>query len=196
MDGQLQPTPQPTPAPQPAAPTAPAPTPAPQPVEPQPTPQPAAPAPEPAPQGGAKGEPDEYQKMRREILEEVKGMLPKNEPAEPAPAEPNLDEINAQHQAQAKSWAIERELLKGGCVDTDALMVHIKTDDVKLAEDSKSITEGLDMEALKKSYPYLFPQPTQTPQTVSTSANPGGAAMPTEAKNIKQGLEMRKQTKE
>lgn len=180
---------EPQPTPQPAA--DPAPTPAPQPAPPQQDPQP-APQPAPAPQEpqGPKGEPSELQKMRREIIDEVKGLINPKQPA-PAPAGPSVEDLTAEHAAQAKSWAIERELLKSGCVDTEALMVHIKADEVKLAEDGKSIAEGLDLDELKKSYPYLFPQPTQTPQTVSTSANPGGAAKPAQAMTIEQGLEMR-----
>lgn len=137
-----QPTPQPDPQPSPA-PQDPAPTPDPVPTPPQPQP-------EPQPQGGAKGEPDDFQKLQREfgeVKEFIAGLKKAQEPA--APSEPDLDELNAKHAAEAKSWAIERELLKSGCVDTDALMVHIKADEVKLAEDGKSIAEGVDIEELK-----------------------------------------------
>lgn len=186
MGNDPQPTPTPTPAPQPEPP-------APQPQEPQPAPQPVpapAPAPQPTPREpqGPKGEPSELQKMRREIIDEVKGMLsPK--PAEPAPAGPSVEELTAQHQAQAKTWAIERELLKSGCVDTEALMVHIKADDVKLSEDGKSITEGLDIEKLKETYGYLFDQPTETKQTVSTSAQLGGKPAQKTPGSISEGVQ-------
>lgn len=180
-----QPTPQLEPQPSPV-PQDPAPTPDPVPTQPQPQP-------EPQPQSGAKGEPDDFQKLQREfgeVKEFIAGLKKAQEPA--APSEPDLDELNAKHAAEAKSWAIERELLKSGCVDTDALMVHIKADEVKLAEDGKSIAEGVDIEELKKSYPYLFPSPTPTEpkKTVSTSAGAGGASAPTEAKTIKDGLAM------
>lgn len=180
-----QPTPQPEPQPSPV-PQDPAPTPDPVPTPPQPQP-------EPQPQGGAKGEPDGFQKLQREfgeMKEFIDGLKKAQEPA--APSEPDLDELNAKHAAEAKSWTIERELLKSGCIDTDALMVHIKADDVKLAEDGKSIAEGMDIDELKKSYPYLFPSstPTEPKKTVSTSAGAGGASAPTEAKTIQDGLAM------
>ena len=181
-----QPTPQPDPQPSPA-PQDPAPTPDPVPTPPQPTPQP-----DPQPQGGAKGEPDDFQKFQREfgeVKEFIAGLKKAQEPA--APSEPDLDELNAKHAAEAKSWAIERELLKSGCVDTDALMVHIKADEVKLAEDGKSIAEGVDIEELKKSYPYLFPSPTPTEpkKTVSTSAVASGSKQNIIPESLTEGVE-------
>ena len=195
MAGQ-EPTPTPTdPQPQdpvPAPPADPTPTPAP-----DPTPAP-APQPPTEPAGGAKGVPDDAQKMQRMISEAVEkalgDLLPEDpKPTEPAPAPTHdIDAIRAEHDAQAKSWAIERELLKAGCVDADAAMVHIKADDVKLSDDGKSVSEGLDLEEIKKTYPYLFPVQTQT-QTVSTSATPGGGSLSGEARTIKDGLAMIKE---
>lgn len=175
-----QPEPQPSPAPQDPAPT------------PDPVPTPPQPQPEPQPQGGAKGEPDGFQKLQREfgeVKEFINGLKKAQEPA--ASTEPDLDELNAKHAAEAKSWAIERELLKSGCIDTDALMVHIKADDVKLAEDGKSIAEGVDIEELKKSYPYLFPSstPTKPKKTVSTSAGAGGSKQNIIPESLKEGVE-------
>lgn len=197
MAGQ-EPTPTPT-DPQPQDPV-----PAP-PADPTPTPTP-APQPPAEPTGGAKGVPDDTQKMQRVISEAaeaaVKKALEELHPTDPKPTEPtptpaptptpDVDAIRAEHDAQAKSWAIERELLKAGCVDADAAMVHIKADDVKLSDDGKSVSEGLDLEEIKKTYPYLFPVQTQT-QTVSTSATPGGGSLSGEAKTIKDGLAMIKE---
>lgn len=177
-----QPTPQPEPQPSPA-PQDPAPTPDPVPTPPQPQP-------EPQPQGGAKGEPDDFQKLQREfgeVKDFIEGLKKVQGPA--APSEPDLDELNAKHAAEAKSWAIERELLKSGCIDADALMVHIKADDVKLAEDGKSIAEGMDIDELKKSYPYLFPSPTEPKKTVSTSAGAGGSKQNIIPESLKEGVE-------
>lgn len=179
MADEPKPTPDPTPTPDPEPPT-PAPTESPAP-EPTPTPDP-----EPK---GPKGDPDKLQALERQIAE-IKEALKKEDSTPAEPAEPNLDEVKAQHASQAKNWAIERELLKAGCIDTDALMVHVKADEVKLSEDGKTISEGLDVDELKKSYSYLFPTQTDPKPTVSTSANPGGAQAPTEAMTIKQGLEM------
>lgn len=179
--------PQPTPSqPQPSpTPQDPAPTPDPVPTPPQPQPQP-----EPQPQGGAKGEPDGFQKLQREFGEMkdfIDGLKKAQEPAEPS--EPALDELSAKHAAEAKSWAIERELLKSGCIDTDALMVHIKADDVKLGEDGKTIAEGMDIEELKKSYPYLFPSSTEPKKTVSTSAGAGGSKQNIIPESLEEGVE-------
>lgn len=138
MEGQEPKTTDPQPQdPVPAPPADPTPTPA-------PVPQPPA-----EPTGGAKGVPDDTQKMQRMISEAVEkalgGLLPADpKPTEPAPTPtPDVDAIRAEHDAQAKSWAIERELLKAGCVDADAAMVHIKADDVQLSDDGKSVSEGL-----------------------------------------------------
>nr|DAZ40259.1 MAG TPA: minor structural protein [Caudoviricetes sp.] len=181
MADEPKPTPDSTPTPNPEPP-------APAPTEP-PTPAPQEPTPDPTP--GPKGEPDGFKKLERMVVE-LKEQFEKGNPtpAQTEPTEPNLDEVKAQHAAQAKNWAIERELLKAGCIDTDALMVHVKADEVKLSEDGKTISEGLDVDELKKSYSYLFPTQTDPKPTVSTSANPGGAQAPTEAMTIKQGLEM------
>ena len=195
MEGQ-EPTPT-DPQPQDTTPAPPAePTPAP---TPDPVPQPPT-----EPTGGAKGVPDDAQKMQRVISEAaeaaVKKALEELHPTDPKPTEPtptptpasDIDAIRAEHDAQAKSWAIERELLKAGCVDADAAMVHIKANDVKLSDDGKSVSEGLDLEEIKKTYPYLFPVQTQT-QTVSTSATPGGGSLSGEARTIKDGLAMIKE---
>lgn len=172
----------PTPAP-PAEPT-PAPTP-------DPVPQPPA-----EPTGGAKGVPDDAQKMQRMISEAVEKALGGLLPADPKPTEPaptpaptpaaDIDTIRAEHDAQAKSWAIERELLKAGCVDADAAMVHIKADDVKLSDDGKSVSEGLDLEEIKKTYPYLF---QESKKTVSTTATPGGSKQNTTPASLREGVE-------
>ncbi|MFR7658626.1 MAG: phage scaffolding protein [Eggerthellaceae bacterium] len=178
--------------PQPTPQQEPQPSPAPQDPAPTPDPVPTPPQQEPQPQGGAKGEPDGFQKLQREfgeVKEFINGLKKAQEPA--APTEPDLDELNAKHAAEAKSWAIERELLKSGCIDTDALMVHIKAEDVKLAEDGKSIAEGVDIEELKKSYPYLFPSstPTEPKKTVSTSAGSGGSKQNIIPESLKEGVE-------
>lgn len=176
----------PTPAP-PAEPT-PAPTP-------DPVPQPPA-----EPTGGAKGVPDDTQKMQRVISEAaeaaVKKALEELHPTDPKPTKPtptpaptptpDVDAIRAEHDAQAKSWAIERELLKAGCVDADAAMVHIKADDVKLSDDGKSVSEGLDLEEIKKTYPYLF---QESKKTVSTTATPGGSKQNTTPASLREGVE-------
>lgn len=185
MAGQ-EPAPTPTdPQPQDPAPTPPAePTPAP---TPDPAPQPPA-----EPTGGAKGVPDDTQKMQRMISEAVEkalgGLLPADpKPTEPVPTPaPDVDAIRAEHDAQAKSWAIERELLKAGCVDADAAMVHIKADDVKLSGDGKSVSEGLDLEEIKKTYPYLF---QESKKTVSTTATPGGSKQNTTPASLREGVE-------
>lgn len=179
--------PDPQPTPTPAEPPAPQdPTPPQEP--PAPTPQP-TPDPEPKPHG----EPDEFERMKRE-MSEVKELIKSLQPQEPAPAPdptPNLDEVKEKHQAEAKAWAIERELLKAGCVDADAAMVHINAAEIELAEDGKTVEKGLDLEEIKKSYPYLFPQQTNN-TTVSTNAQgASGGSKPTQAKTIAEGLKAR-----
>lgn len=172
------------------------PTPAP-PADPTPAPTPdPAPQPPTEPTGGAKGVPDDAQKMQRMVSEAVEkaleGLLPADpKPTEPAPTPdptPDVDALKAEHETQAKSWAIERELLKAGCVDADAAMVHIKADDVKLSDDGKSVSEGLDLEEIKKTYPYLF-QTEDPKKTVSTTATPGGSKQNTTPASLREGVE-------
>lgn len=174
----------------------------PQPQDPTPT-HPADPAPAPTPQppaeqtGGAKGVPDDGQKIQRMVSEAVEKALEGLLPADPKPTEPDptptptpiptpdVDAIKAEHETQAKSWAIERELLKAGCVDADAAMVHIKADDVKLSDDGKNVSEGLDLEEIKKTYPYLF---QESKKTVSTTATPGGAKQKGIPNSLEEGV--------
>lgn len=138
------------------------------------------------------------QKMQRQINElsdafkafQNPAPAPAPQPA-PAPAGPSIEEIQAQHEAQAKSWAIERALLVAGCVDAQAALTHIKAEEVKLAEDG-SIAEGLDVEAVKTAYPYLFQTNQPKPGTVSTSAASGGSGAPTgQAMTIRDGVKAR-----
>ena len=162
-----------------------------------PQPQPQDPAPQPEPKG-AKGTPDEDQKIKRMISETVtkvlEGLVPA-QPQDPAPQPdlmPDVDAIKAEHAEAAKAWAIERELLKAGCVDADAAMVHIDASSVSLSDDGKTVVDGLDLDEVKKAYPYLFHSQQQLKQTVSTGAAPGGALGNGEAKNIAEALSMMK----
>lgn len=183
--------PDPQPTPTPAEPPAP--------QEPTPPQEPTAPTPQPTsdPEPKPHGEPDEFERMKRE-MSEVKELIKSLQPQEPAPAAsatpdptPNLDEVKEKYQAEAKAWAIERELLKAGCVDADAAMVHINAAEVELAEDGKTVEKGLDLEEIKKSYPYLFPQQINN-TTVSTNAQGAiGGSKPTQAKTIAEGLKAR-----
>lgn len=180
--------PDPQPTPTPAEPPAP--------QEPTPPQEPPAPTPQPTsdPEPKPHGEPDEFERMKRE-MSEVKELIKSLQPQEPAPATPdptpNLDEVKEKYQAEAKAWAIERELLKAGCVDADAAMVHINAAEVELAEDGKTVEKGLDLEEIKKSYPYLFPQQINN-TTVSTNAQGAiGGSKPTQAKTIAEGLKAR-----
>lgn len=183
--------PDPQPTPTPAEPPVPQePTPPQEPPAPTPQPTPAEPKSEPK----QHGEPDEFERMKRE-MSEVKELIKSLQPQEPAPAAPDptpdIDEVKEKHQAEAKAWAIERELLKAGCIDADAAMVHIDAAKVELAEDGKTIGEGLDLEEIKKAYPYLFPQQVSN-TTVSTNAQgSSGGGKPAQAKTIAEGLEAR-----
>ncbi len=182
--------PQPTPTPEPTPQPTPTPDPAPEPPAPAPNPQP---TPEPPAEPKPHGEPDEFERMKREmseVKELIKSLQPK-EPAEPAEPKPNLDEVNAKHQAEAKAWAIERELLKAGCVDAEAAMVHVDVSKVELAEDGKTIGEGLDLEEIKKSYPYLFPQPANNTKVSTNAQGSNGGGKPAQAMTIKEGLKAR-----
>lgn len=69
-----------------------------------------------------------------------------------------------------KSLVVGAALAEGGCIDTKALMGHIDLSGVTV-KDGKA--EGVDVAALKGSYPYLF---GKREQAGSTDAQPKGAA--------------------
>lgn len=160
------------------------------------TPEPPAPAPE-APAGG----PDESQKAARlererdswKVKFETLAATVKGDGSAEGDKKPTVEELQAAAQkavddakvemaTQAKVFGVQLALTKAGCKDTDAAMVHIALDDVKVREDGK--LAGLDVVEFGKTYPYLFGQPG----TMSTGAPNGGTAPTKPALTIKEGL--------
>lgn len=78
------------------------------------------------------------------------------------------DEVKEQYQKELQAIKdeyardkvvsrLENELLKSGCIDTQALMAHVKVNDLEL---DGTTLKGVDFDVLKTSYPYLFKSPT------------------------------------
>lgn len=88
-----------------------------------------------------------------------------------------LTEANGRFEADKAKWA-EREkgllvanaLAEAGCIDATAAAAHVDLSQVTVSEDGK--VEGLDMDQMRDSYPYLF---GKRQQSGSTGAKPGGA---------------------
>ena len=74
-----------------------------------------------------------------------------------AKAADDLEAVIARHADEAKRWAVEHELLTGGCVDAQAAMAHIDMTGAKLADDGT--LEGVDVKALAEKCPYLGSSP-------------------------------------
>lgn len=143
------------------------------------------------PQGGPKGQPSQEQQIARIVSEQMgKQLTPIMEslraiaPQPPAgddgdakgaaaKAADDLEAVIARHADEAKRWAVERELLTGGCIDAAAAMAHIDMAGAKLSEDGT--LEGVDVKALAEKHPYLF-KAAEKPPTVSTGASGSSAA--------------------
>ena len=88
-----------------------------------------------------------------------------------------LTEANGRFEADKAKWA-EREkgllvanaLAEAGCIDATAAAAHVDLSQVSVGENGK--VEGLDVEQMRGSYPYLF---GKRQQAGSTGARPGGA---------------------
>ena len=142
------------------------------------------------PQGGPKGQPSQEQQIARIVSEQMgKQLTPIMEslraiaPQPPAgddgdakgaaaKAADDLEAVIARHADEAKRWAVERELLTGGCIDAAAAMAHIDMAGAKLSEDGT--LEGVDVKALAEKHPYLF-KAAEKPPTVSTGASGSSA---------------------
>ncbi|WP_314921143.1 hypothetical protein [Slackia exigua] len=118
-------------------------------------------------QGGLKGQPSQEQQIARIVSEQMgKQLTPIMESLraiapQPLPAGDDGDAKGAAAKAaddlEAKRWAVERELLTGGCVDAKAAMAYIDMAGAKLADDGT--LEGVDVKALAEKYPYLGSSP-------------------------------------
>lgn len=88
-----------------------------------------------------------------------------------------LAKANADFDAAKGAWAerekaltVSNQLAEQGCIDCDALMSHVDMAGVTV-RDGKA--EGIDVGALRESYPYLF---GRRAQSGATDARPEGAA--------------------
>lgn len=142
------------------------------------------------PQGGPKGQPSQEQQIARivseqmgkqltPIMESLRAIAPQTPAGDDgdakgaaAKAADDLEAVIARHADEAKRWAVERELLTGGCVDAKAAMAHIDMAGAKLADDGT--LEGVDVKALAEKHPYLF-KAAEKPPTVSTGASGSSA---------------------
>lgn len=171
-------------------------------TEPTPEPNPANdPTPEPSAAGGAKGTPSQEHQFARIISEAIAPIKEQiaalanagTEPDKGAGSGDNAEPDNSAAvteatkaleamEAKAKSWTVERALLTSDCVDTAALMAHVAMDKIEVEEDGS--IKGLDIDSLKKDYPYLF----KTPAKVSTSAAQGGQPASAPVNSISDGV--------
>lgn len=104
---------------------------------------------------------EKLEKRFEELEKELKASSGKSDEAK-AEYQKELQAIKDEYARDKVTAKLENELLKSGCIDTQALMAHVKLDDVQL-EGGK--LEGVDLEELKSNYPYLFRS-----QTVVSSA--------------------------
>lgn len=146
-------------------------------------------------QQGAKGAPDDAQKMKRlqSELAEVKAQLEEerknredlNSQLEKAlteddvakavkdvkeEAEKALTEATAKATAREKKLVVENELIKANCIDTVSALAHVDLDNVEIASDGH--ISGLDVASLAESHKHLFEQPNTA--KVSSAGTPGG----------------------
>ena len=88
-----------------------------------------------------------------------------------------LAKANADFDAARGAWAerekaltVSGQLAEAGCIDCEALMSHVDMSKVAVRDGR---AEGVDVAALKGSYPYLF---GRRAQSGATDARPEGAA--------------------
>ena len=65
-----------------------------------------------------------------------------------------FEETKRKWERRERELAVSTELAQAGCIDSKAACAHIDLDGVSIGEDGK--VEGVDVEGLKRSYPYLF----------------------------------------
>ena len=160
-------------------------------------PEPKEPEPkEPGEPGGAKGKPDaaiaasKYKQERDEAREKVADLTAQIEALREsvkglktaedvqAAVDDALSKSNSEFEAVRRKWeererelAVSTELAQAGCIDSKAACSHIDLSRVAVCEDGK--VSGLDIDALRGSYPYLF---GVRQQAGSTGVKPSGAA--------------------
>lgn len=110
-----------------------------------------------------------------QLSESVKGMKSAEEVQ--AAVDEALSKANGDFSALKEKWeqrerelVVSEQLAKAGCIDSAAACAHIDMAQVQVGEDGK--VSGVDVEALKASYPYLF---GTRPQAGSTGFKPSGA---------------------
>lgn len=88
-----------------------------------------------------------------------------------------LSKSNADFEATRQKWeqrerelAVSAQLAQAGCIDSAAACAHIDMANVQIGDDGK--VSGVDIEAMKGTYPYLF---GVRPQAGSTGLKPSGA---------------------
>ena len=151
---------------------------------------------EPGAQGGAKGKPDpaiaasKYKQERDEAREKVADLTAQLETLRESvkglktaedvqqAVDEALSKSNSEFEATRQKWeqrerelAVSTELAQAGCIDAKAACAHIDLSQVTVGEDGK--VSGLDLEAMRGSYPYLF---GVRQQAGSTGVKPSGAA--------------------
>lgn len=151
--------------------------------------------PEPKEPAGAKGQPnwqmaaEGYRAERDAYKQQVADLTAQNEQLKQslegmrsaedvqAAVDEALARASTQFEADRAKWA-EREkgllvanaLAEAGCIDATAACAHVDLSQVSVGEGGK--VEGLDLEQMRGSYPYLF---GKRQQAGSTGAKPGGA---------------------
>lgn len=170
-------------------------------TDPTPEPEPKEPPegdpkePEPKEPTGAKGQPnwqmaaEGYRAERDAYKQQVADLTAQNEQLKQslegmrsaedvqAAVDSALSEANSRFEADKAKWA-EREkgllvanaLAESGCIDATAASAHVDLSQVSVGEDGR--VEGLDVDQMRGSYPYLF---GQRQQAGSTGAKPAGA---------------------
>lgn len=148
------------------------------------------------PDGGAKGGPDwqaaaEKYKAQRDLArkatedlqskydeltkatEGLKGAEDVQRAVDEAVAKANegFEAYKADASKRERRYAIDAALTKAGCIDVAAALSHVDPEAVKVGEGGE--VEGLDVEAMRKQYPYLF---GQRAKAGSTDAPAAGAA--------------------
>ena len=94
-----------------------------------------------------------------------------------AKATSDHDASDAKWDAKVRALAVDAELAKAGCIDTDAARTHVDMTKVEVADDGK--VSGVDAKKLKETYPYLFGTRTNAG---STGLKPDGAATDMDAR--------------
>lgn len=84
-------------------------------------------------------------------------------------ANADFEQSRARWAEREKALTVSNQLAEQGCIDCDALLSHVDLSKVSV-KDGK--TEGVDVDALKGSYPYLF---GKRPVSGATDARPDGA---------------------